>query len=619
RFPNIFTRWTSISSYLYVRLADGVGPEAVEAGFPAFADRHEVKPQGVESYLEMKPRDFVHFKMLNVQDIHLYSEGLNDFKPQGSVFTVVAFTAIAVLLVAIAVVNFINLATAIATRRVREVAMRKTLGAMRRQIMVQFLGEAGLMVIVSLALALVMVEAALPYYNEMLGSRLSLGVLVTPLGALGLAGFALFVGVAAGAYPAFRISGIRPGRVLHSNRSGFAGSGRLRSLLVTFQFAISIALIAGTIVLYQQTSFVNDLELGYQTDNITVLRLGGSTDGHGDALRLKQALLGIPGVESVGISGAVPSDVNIGSVAIFSPVLPGDTSVSVRPVIIGYDFFDTYGIEPLDGRLISQDYPSDIIPVYQPPQEPTQADGAVLLNESAVRKLGFENNQQAMGQVLNSRTGGLLDTELTIVGIIPDIHFESAREQIQPAIYYYLPIGVGSLSIRIRPGQYEAAQEAIDQAWRAAMPTTPMLKQHMDQLILDQYQPEQRQSYVLTGFSVLTILVACLGLFGLAAFSAERRTKEVGIRKVMGASTAEIVRLFVWSFSKPLLVANVIAWPAAWYVMDDWLTSFAYRIDLTAPPFLISGLAVAILGGITVAGRTFAAAKARPINALRYE
>lgn len=616
-FPNLFTNWINISSFTYVKLPPGADPAGLEARLPDFADKYNFKPSAT-SYANVMPRDFVHLNLRNLRDIHLYSEGPGDMQPAGSIATVYAFAGIALLLIGIASINFVNLATARAARRAKEVALRKTLGAGRLQLIVQFLGESFLMVGIAAVVAVASVELALPWYNEMLGTSFSTEMFMTAKGVAGLLALCAAVAITSGIYPAFYLSQVQPGHVLHSNQSSTSGSGRVREVLVTFQFTVSIALIAATIILYWQSDYVRGLDLGYEGENITVLRITSSTDFHGDAERLREELQRVDGVESVGLSGNVPTDVQISSAAILSPMIPGDESTSIRQITAGYGFFQTFGIEPVAGRLISEEYGTDQLPVFTFRER--EASGSVILNESAVRRLGFRNPEHALGQTLRTPVSTNIPTfEVTIVGVVPDFHFESAREAIQPLLFWYVPRGIGTVSVRSHPAMHDAVQSRIEEIWRTVKPDVPLQRDFMTDLIDAQYEYEQQQGRLLTAFSVLTILVACLGLLGLSAFIAERRTKEVGIRKVMGASTHDIVRLFVWSFSKPMFAANLIAWPLAWYFMGGWLDGFVYRIDLDPLPFVAAGVIAAVFGAVTVASRTFGAARARPINALRCE
>lgn len=615
-FPSALTSWINLNSLTYLELAPGVSPAELEFLMAAYADRHGIKPD-VASYADVAPSDFVEIHMTNISDIHLSATETGDFQLHGSRLVLVAFAAVAVLLVAIGSINFINLSTARSERRAQEVALRKTLGATKGQLMAQFIGESWFLAMLSLVFALGVVWLVMPWYNQLLGRELSMAILFAPVGLLSILGLASAVGVASGIYPAIVMARVSPGRILRSNQSKGGGRGIFRMVLVTFQFAVSIALITSTIVLFRQGQFLGNLDLGYNSDNITVVRTGGSVL-HDQAVQFANRLRQTPGIQSVGMSGPVPTDQAFGSVAVFSPMVQDGDSISVRPITVGFDFFETYDIPLVEGRLFSEEFQADIIPVYDFGVV-GNFEGGVILNEAAVRRLGFENNQQAIGQVIRVSNGSGNSNTLTVVGVVRDFMFDSAHQPIQPHLMYYLPIFVGSLSIKYDPDRLEFVNAAIDDIWRDMFPESPLIQQSLDEMLAAQYQVENTQEQLLFAFSILTVLVACLGLFGLAAFMAQRRVKEVGIRKVLGASNSQIVSMFIKSFSWPVLVANLIAWPVAALAMSNWLERFTFRVDLDITPFVLASVLAAAFAAITVGGRVYRAARSSPIKALRSE
>ncbi|GHF30922.1 ABC transporter permease [Kordiimonas sediminis] len=614
--PGLTTNWFFPSTFTYVKLKSPASVAALEAGFPAFSDRNDVVPK-VPSYANTKPRDYFQLSLINVQDIHLDNRVPNDMKPHGSMFTVYAFTSIAVLLLLIAGINFINLSTARSLKRSKEVALRKTLGAKRRQLITQFMMEAGLIVGFSSLIAVMLVELLLPFYNDLLNLSLSTAPLFSPIGLIIFLLFVSVVAITSGAYPAFFVSRARPGEVLHSNKSGSDGSGLLRSGLVTFQFAISIGLIIATTVLYSQTSYVTGLDLGYDTEDIGVLNLPLTEDPHADAVSLKTELERLPGVRSATVSGGIPTNAAFASFAVFSDAIDSTDSTSMPFIAAGYDYFETYSIRPIAGRTFSEEYGTDYLPVGR--GETGSFTGTVILNESAVGRVGYNSPSEAIGKVLRISQPDNLNNEMTIVGVIPDVHFGDARLPTQPMIFYYLPTFVGTVSFKVEPGQIQTVQTAASDIWQRLFPDAPMNLQFIEDIQGAQYDADRRQGSLLTAFSILTVLVASIGLYGLAAFMATRRTKEVGIRKVLGATNMNIISLFIWAMLKPILVANLVAWPVAWYFMNDWLSQFTYRIDMSLLPFLLATVLVSLFGILTVAGRTYSTARAHPADALRFE
>jgi putative ABC transport system permease protein len=616
-FPGIMTNWSAPVAFTYVKLAPGADAEALQSDFADFSDRHGIKPT-IASYADYPAHNYFLMHLENIRDIHLDETLVNDMKPHGSISVIYAFGGIALLLLLIASVNFVNLATARSLKRTKEVALRKTLGANRPQLILQFVGEAILTVAASAVIALGLVELLLPWYNGLLNTQLGLATLFTPLGVTLLGMFVIIIGVLSGIYPALFVSGVKPARVLHANKSDSTGSVLLRTALVTFQFSVAIALIAATVILYRQTSFMTSLDQGFQTENIAVIGMPFSSQVHEDSLRFRRELDRIPGVVSTGISSQVLTQPAQGGVAVIPPI--GDTreSISIPNVLVGYGFFETYGIEPVAGRLLSEDFGSDILPFDQN-QRQGSFEGNMVVNESTVRRLGYASPEAIVGQVMKINTPTGLELNLEVVGVVKDVLFGSARDSQQPAIFYYAPTFLTTISARIEAASVPAVNAAIEGLWQRLQPDNPLNLLYVEDMIDASYDAENRQRNILTAFSVLTVIVASLGLFGLAAFTAERRTKEVGIRKVMGANNMDIVSLFVWSLSKPIVVANLIAWPVGWYYMSDWLSGFVYRIDMSVLPFVIAGVAVAAFGALTVASRTFKVARSLPVVALRYE
>jgi putative ABC transport system permease protein len=607
--------WFFTNFFTYVLMEEGVtGASVVEQLRAVTADMSQV-PVFAERALD--------FSAYALQDIHLGARREGDMRPPGSMGFVLTFSAIAVCLLLIACINFMNLSTARASTRVREVGMRKTLGAARGHLIAQFLGEALLFTGVALVLALVVIELLLPVFSALIQRSLQFSTLFNPGFLLFIAAVTLGTGLIAGAYPAFYLSGFNPARVLKPDTRSFAGGAVLRNILVVIQFFLAITLIVATLVVYKQMQFVKSSELGFERNGIVVLT-GTNTEGLGAGWpALKQQLLQLSGVTHV-----AESDMN--------PRTPEDRSfraeggapegMIMQGKRAGFGFFDTYDIALIAGRYLDERFSTDL---FLPPStvpEGTQATASYVLNAAAVRALGW-TPEQAIGK--NFEMDFSNDFSFTvagpIVGVVEDIHLESLRQPIRPLVYYTPPLAWGDLqsfraaSVRIADGNPTQTLAAIDAAWRRFNPDIPLQRRFLETDFQILYQNEERQGQLFTLFALLTISLACLGLFGLASYTVARRRKEIGVRKVMGGSVWGIVLLLTNDFSRLVLIANVLAWPVAYVVMDRWLENFAYRIDLTPVLFVGSGLIALSIAWATVGGTAAKAANAKPVLALRYE
>jgi putative ABC transport system permease protein len=511
-----------------------------------------------------------------------------------------------------------NLSTAKASRRAREVAMRKVLGASRTQVATQFLGEAIALVFLSLFFALVAVELVLPFYNEILGKELSLGLFEGPSLLLSLISLALAVGIFAGIYPALYLSRFLPGKILKSSKSTESeGSIKFRSVLVIFQFATSIILVISTLVVYGQNIFSNTMAVGYQSDNKLVLNIRTANE---NLPSLTQELLNLSEVTSVVLSSEVPSqdNENNNSFRLLEP--NADGNLTAQQVInyhnMGYGFFEAYRVAPIAGRLFDEDFGSDSIEAVA---EGEVGTASAIINMSALKKLGFRNPQHAIGKTLASNILG--KQHLTIIGVIPDIYFRSIKFGLRASVYTLNPERFNVASISFQSNDIASLITKVEDVWQVNVPMQPIDLQFLSEMLSAQYQDELTTAQLFLVFSMIAIIIACLGLYGLSAFTVERRTKEIGIRKVMGASVKNIVALLIWQFSKPVVLANFIAWPIAVYLMLTWLDNFPYRLSALwlVPICLAVGMLSLMIAWITVGGNAAKVARKRPIKALSYE
>lgn len=602
--PSILDEWFNLGTYIYVKLDRPESATLVQAGFPVFLDARAPRPS--ETTI---PSERWNLSLVNIRDIHLDGAPLARIKPQGSRTGALIFSSIALLILLIGCFNFINLSTARASLRAHEVALRKVVGASRKQLFTQFLSEAGLIVLFAFAVSLALVEFVLPWYNSFIQKVLILNLTSDPIAMAGLFGLLLIVILGAGGPPAITISSIRPAEILKSGGRQGGGSTWFRSLLVGFQFAIAIALIISSVVVYSQVSFGLNRDMGFNKDNILILSKIGDSKVRPLAEELKAELLAHPDIISASFSSVVPGD--------SGTTLDGYSDVngqSVDTIIVNLmsidnDFFSNYEISFMGGRDYALTRSADVSRALGGDFR----DSSVIINEAAMRKFGFGSVDEALGSTI----GG--EFVATIVGVVANTKTGSARTDIKPYVYFIDQEDFGRLSLRYTTDNMESLLKDVDTIWSKFMPEIPISRTFLDERIEAQYQGEEARGFMFAIFASLAVIVASLGLYGLSAFTIEQKTKEIGIRKVMGASVPTIVRQLVWQSSKPVILANFIAWPVAWFFMNNWLLGFADRIDLTPLPFLLAGGLALLIGWFSVAGHAWFVARTNPIHALRYE
>jgi putative ABC transport system permease protein len=526
--------------------------------------------------------------------------------PGGSWTMVYGFAAIAVLILLVACFNFTNLATARAMVRSREISLRKVVGARRGQLVVQFLGESVLISLISFALALSLTEVLLPVFDRIVGKPIGLHYLSDWPLTLALLGIALLTGLAAGAYPALILSGFRPALALRNNSAASQGSGLVRTILVVLQFAVSIGLGIAALVVFAQISFAQTKELGLNKDGMVVVRLSAVTPAASQSMM--RAMAADPALKGAALSGDVPFD-GSNSNNIFQ--LPGEPARSlIRTVTAGPDFFSLYGIKLLSGRTLSW---GDIARKHEAYN--------IVINASAAKRFHFSPDG-ALGKSILTGDDEQHPNRLlraTIVGVVADFIFESDKRVIVPTIYGFDPENMSYVSAKVPAGGVPQALAAIDRTWHAFEPSSAINRHFLDEDFQKQFEADEQEGRIFGIFVGIAIFIACLGLFGLAAFSTERRTKEIGIRKSFGAKSRDIVWMLLWQFSIPVLIANLIAWPVAYYYLHNWLEEYAYRISLNPLYFLGAGLTALMIAWITVFLHAQRVARANPIHALRYE
>ena len=583
--------------YTYALLADGADPATLEAQLPAL----------IEKYMGENSAATHRFALQPLTRIRLFSQRENELTPNSDITYVSIFSVIAFFILLIACINFMNLATAQAAGRAREVGMRKVLGAQRAQLIRQFLSESILLASLAMVLALVLVELLLPALNAVSGKMLSTASLVHWATPLALMAMVLLVGLLAGSYPAFYLSAFRPIRSRRgATERGGSAAAALRKGLVVFQFTVSIVLIIGTTIIYRQLDYIQNQRLGFDKEYVVVVPLRDQADQINNAA-LKQQWQQIPNVLSVAATSGVPG-IRDGLHDFW--VFPDNTrrdSLELMTLTVDHDFVETLGLELLAGRDFSEDFPTD-------------ATDAFLINESAARKLGWID---PVGRefTLQYYVEGEIMKRGAVVGLVRDFQYHSLHRAIDPTVLHIVPASYYSdyLTARISPHDVPETLARMADDWQSFNTERPFEYVFLDETFDALYRAEERLGRLFGYFSILAIVIACLGLFGLAAFTAEQRTKEIGVRKVMGATVGGIVLLLSKDLLKLIAVAFVVGAPLAYVVMSQWLLGFADRVALTWPIFLMAGLAALGIAWLTVGYHAVKAALADPVKALRYE
>lgn len=583
------TNWGNNSFNTYLLLKPNVDPQRVEKAFPAFQDKHV--PGGKAST----------WSVLNLQklaDIHLRSHTDSEVEPTSDIRYIYLFSAIGLFILLIACINYMNLATARSAGRAKEVGMRKVVGALRTQLISQFLNESFLLVFFALGIAIFLVMLCLPTLSDFTGKELSVSQLIDPIFVTVLIGVTLLTGLMAGSYPAFFLTSFRPLGVLKGQIASTMRSGKLRQVLVVTQFSIAIVLIISTAIVYNQMKYIQNYHLGYAKDQVLVLSdLGDSTTNY-DVL--KQQLMQTGVVRNMGRSSRIPSGRLLDSQE--AKVMKGDSlapvNINLRGLYVDYDFIPTYQIKMAAGRNFSRNYSTDT--------------SMVVLNETAVRRLGW-TPEQAIGKLFYYG-----ESKGQIIGVTNDFHFESLHQQLSAVAMILQPNTLNWLSVPIQ-GDVPTALSRVETVWKRFFPNRPFEYKFLDERFNKLYAREQTQQTLFSIFAGIAILISCMGLFGLSMFVAEQRTKEIGIRKVLGASVPSLVRLFSTDFLKLVLVALVIATPLAWYAMHNWLSDFAYRTTIHWWIFLLVGGLTVLIALLTVSVQSIKVALMNPVKSLRSE
>ncbi|MEO1050262.1 MAG: ABC transporter permease [Bacteroidota bacterium] len=604
------TVWLSNNFHTYVVLQEGATASTLDEKLAGLVDTH-IAPQAMQ-ILNITMDEFiasgnkVEYKAQALKDIHLKSDLGVELEANGDIRYVYLFSAVAFFILVIACINFMNLSTARSANRAKEVGVRKVLGSFRIHLIRQFLTESILLSVIAFLLAIGIAALALPYFNILSGKELTLPL--TPTFLLASVAGAIVLGILAGVYPAFFLSAFKPVSVLKGKLTTGIKSGPVRSALVVFQFVISILLVIGTITVYRQLNFIQNKKLGFNKDQVIVLE---DAYALGDQLEsFKQEMINTSFIKNATISGFLPvSGYNRSDIAVWPKgQLNQESMVNIQAWSIDYDYLETMGMEIIAGRNFSEEYLSD--------------SNAVIINQRAADLFGFENPVgEEMSTFQNSPDGSVFENDhehRKIIGVVENFHFESLRENID-ALYFYIGRSRGNISFQFASADASQVLDALESKWKEMAPGQPFQYSFLDDQFGSMYDSEQRTGTIFTVFATLAIFIACLGLFALAAFTAEQRTKEIGVRKIMGASVSSIVFLLSKEFGKLIVISIIIAAPLGWWAVKTWLEGYSYKVTIGAGTYLMAGLGAFLVAWITMSYQSIKAAISNPIDSLKAE
>jgi putative ABC transport system permease protein len=602
----------------FVRLRPGVDPTSLTSRLHDFVLAHYPDPDSPEPL-------FASLFLHSMADVHLHPFNPDTGEPNDRVQTIYAVAAIGLFILLLAGINFVNLVTARATRRAVEVGVRKAMGALRSQLMVQFMGESVAYALAGLVLGLGLAALFLPRMNAFLDRQIAFDFIRDPLPAVMAVAVAVLLGIAAGVYPAMILSHFPAAQALKAKAGGSTGGGTMRLVLVVVQFTVTIALLVATIVINGQLSFATSRALHFDKDlmltiDLTAMPEQATPDGllgrreAAPVEALRTQLAAVPGVQGMAATFTLPLWTNSLSTDIVKPGPNGRQSVNVTVQPVDFGYFGIYRVPLLAGRDFSRDF-ADGKPAAD--DDKSRLSSAVI-NETALRALGFADAFAAIGQEVQN-IDSASPVRYRIIGVAPDFPLDSIRAPVPPSLFMVDPDLFKVLSVRLSGANLVDSLRGIDAAWREAVPQRSINRMFLDERVAGLYRDVMRQGQMFEYFAGFAVAIGCLGLIGLSAYTAERRTKEFGVRKALGASALDIYGLLLVQFAKPVLLANVLAWPIAWWFMRSWLDGFAYRIDLGPAPFLAAGLGAFASAIITTAFYAIHVARSRPVAALRYE
>lgn len=592
------TNYGNNSFYTFLLLPKGYNADNLRKRLPSFLDNYVHMP-GMAG--NVKTSKFVTLTLQKLTDIHLRSHLDDELESNGDITRVYIFSVIALFILLIACINYMNLSTARSALRAKEIGIRKVIGAQRKEIIRQFLSESVLVTWIALLLAVILTSVLLPYIDKLSNLNLALSELYSWDILVALVALPFIIGLISGIYPALFMSSFKPVKVLKGVFKAGSGGVSFRKVLVVTQFAISIILIVATTVVFQQLRYIQQKSLGFNKDHILTTAYNGDLDKKYDSFR--NDLLSIPGVKEAGRSSRIPSGrlLDEQGASVMQNGTLQQVKIDLKCLSTDYGFIPTFGMRMAAGRNFSRDYATDT--------------SNYILNETAVKMLGWGSPQNAIDKdmVYGGKKG-------KVIGVVKDFHFESLHQAIVPMIFYMPPGGnYHRLSLKVGGNNIPATIAAIGDTWHRYLPDVPFDYVFLDQKFQQLYSSEQEQGSLFTIFSCIAIFIACLGLFGLSAFTITQRVKEIGVRKVLGASVPQIVTELSKDFLKLVIVAAVIAFPIAWYIMNKWLLDFASRIDIEWWVFVLAGIIALIIAFATISFQSIKAANANPVKSLRSE
>jgi len=592
---NEMSNWHSTMFYTYLKLRPNVNVEEFSRRAGRMADKYvgETLAGWKETY---------QYFLQPIAGIHLYSHIRYEVEPPGNPSAVYILSFVSLFILLIACLNFMNLSTARSVERAKEVGLRKVVGAQRSQLIAQFLGESLLVAFMALIMAMVMVRIALPLLNTFAGTSLKFAGLLSQGVLISLIFGGILIGLAAGVYPAFVLSAFRPAATIKGSHASGSRRFAMRTVLVVIQFVISIVLIIGTLLMSQQFTFMKNQPLGFDKEQKLILPLRGGISIANNFETVKEMFAKHPGILAATVSSSIPGR----GVSNFAIKLVGeddDRNQSMFHLYFDEDFLPAYGIKIIAGRGFQKSMKTDIA-------------GAFLINEAALKAFGWAKPEEALGKRLLTGYGGRVNP---IIGVTRNFHYRGLQTEVEPLVMEYMPDSFRYVTLSVDITKLKDIMPFVESRWKALFPANPFESFFLDTDFDLQYRSDEQLGRIFGIFTLLGLLIACLGLLGLASFTTESRTKEIGVRKVLGASVPGIVLMLSKEFSKWVLLANGLAWPVAYYLLAKWLKNFAYHIKIDIVTFLLSGAFVLAIALITVSFQTYRAARANPVDSLRYE
>jgi len=586
--PGIDNQWGNYGCSSYVLMKPGTNALAMQSKFPAFLEKHN----GQEM---RKSQMYATIFIEKLKDVYLRST--RDGSNSGNIKNVYIFSIVAVFILLIACINFVNLTTARSTERAKEVGIRKVVGAARTQLARQFIGESIILCLISLVLALLISSLLLPYFNLLSGKTISHGIFEKTSYVFYLLIAAISIGLLAGIYPALVLSSFNPIIVLKGRFATGSKGNLLRKGLVVAQFTISIALIIGTIVVYRQMNYMRNQDLGFNKDQMMVIK----TQGDPSKETFKQVVSGLPNVISTSLAGSVPGGGNPGAYSEIENTKGELQIANLDLYFVDFDYIPQYKIKILAGRAFSRDFITD-------------TTNSMILNEAAIKMFGYTTPQQAVGKRFKQ-----WGREGVIIGVMKDFHYRALQQEIKPLSMRIEPDGCDLVSVNVPAIHLPETIASIEKEWKKMVPNRPFSYFFLDEFFGRQYATEERFGKLFVNFAIIAIFISCLGLLGLASYSTTQRTKEIGIRKVLGASVQGIINLISKEFVMLVIISFFIATPIAWFFMHKWLEDFAYRINISWWVFILAGATALFIALATVSFLAIRAAIANPVKSLRTE